>query len=203
MPRPVPSAILALLIGVFAPSPAAAEGVFQPMDVFGLQWADAPAVSPDGKSIVYTRRGFDVRADNRRGGLWLVDAASGAARPLTTGTGNEGQAAWSPDGRRLAYVASDGISPQIHVRDLDSGATVRVSQLTEAPDGLSWSPDGRWIAFSARVPAKGPSLATDMPSPPEGATWAAPVKVIDKVLYRADGAGIVFAIGQQNHHFTF
>ena len=189
MPRPVPSAILALLIGVFAPSPAAAEGVFQPMDVFGLQWADAPAVSPDGKSIVYTRRGFDVRADNRRGGLWLVDAASGAARPLTTGTGNEGQAAWSPDGRRLAYVASDGNSPQIHVRYLDSGATVRVSQLTEAPDGLSWSPDGRWIAFSARVPAKGPSLATDMPSPPEGATWAAPVKVIDKVLYRADGAG--------------
>ncbi|HQY35884.1 MAG TPA: S9 family peptidase [Pseudomonadota bacterium] len=189
MPRTLPIALFALLAGYSGTAPAAETGPFTPMDLFGLQWADAPAVSPDGRSVVYSRHAFDVRSDGRRSGLWLVDTASGASRPLTSGTGNEGQAAWSPDGKRLAYVASDGSTQQIHVRYLDSGANVRLTQLTEGPDGLSWSPDGRWIAFSARVPAKPASLASDMPTPPEGATWAAPVKVIDKVLYRADGAG--------------
>ena len=159
MPRTLPIALFALLAGYSGTAPAAGTGPFKPMDLFGLQWADAPAVSPDGRSVVYSRHAFDVRSDGRRSGLWLVDTASGASRPLTSGTGNEGQAAWSPDGKRLAYVASDGSTQQIHVRYLDSGANVRLTQLTEGPDGLSWSPDGRWIAFSARVPAKPDSSA--------------------------------------------
>src|SRR5690606_37385185 len=55
----------------------------QPMDVFALEWADAPAVSPDGRSIAYLRRGFDRMADRGRSDLWLLSADGRRHRPLT------------------------------------------------------------------------------------------------------------------------
>ena len=54
MPRTLPIALFALLAGYSGTAPAAGTGPFKPMDLFGLQWADAPAVSPDGRSVVFT-----------------------------------------------------------------------------------------------------------------------------------------------------
>jgi len=73
--------------------------VFEPMDVFALQWVDSPRISPDGSRIVYQRMGFDIMKDRKRSSLWIVDANGNNHRPLaSSGQG----AAWSPDGRRLA-----------------------------------------------------------------------------------------------------
>ena len=83
--------------------------------------------------------------------------------------------------------AAEG-SPQLYVRWMDSGQTALLTNLVEAPDAIAWSPDGKSIAFTQLVPANKPPLATPPPKP-EGAQWAPPVKVIDSVIYRADGAG--------------
>ena len=37
------------------------EKPFQPLDVFELEWASDPQISPDGKQVVYVRTGFDAR----------------------------------------------------------------------------------------------------------------------------------------------
>jgi hypothetical protein len=42
-----------------ASKPAAPN--FKPMDVFDLQWAADPQISPDGRSIAYVRMGMDVK----------------------------------------------------------------------------------------------------------------------------------------------
>ncbi len=162
---------------------------FQPMDVFSLQWAERPVISPDGRQVVYERAFFDVHRDVRRANLWVVDVATGAQRPLTTGASREGQAAWSPEGDRLAYVASDGGRAQVFVRWMGTGGTARITQLPAAPGNLAWSPDGRWIAFTMFVKSDSKPLSPQLPTPPEGAQWAPPAKVIDMVLYRADGGG--------------
>ena len=161
--------------------------VFEPMDVFALQWADNPQISPDGKRIVYQRMGFDVMKDHKRSSLWTIDADGHNQRPLApSGQG----AAWSPDGRRIAFVAKLDDSTQIQMHWMDSGQTARISELTQSPGNLTWSPDGQWLAFTMRVPAEDAPLAS-MPKPPKGAEWAAPVKVIDRVIYRIDGGGYV------------
>ena len=38
---------------------------FQRLDVFDLQWVDNPQISPNGKHIVYQRRGMDIMSDRR------------------------------------------------------------------------------------------------------------------------------------------
>jgi dipeptidyl aminopeptidase/acylaminoacyl peptidase len=158
------------------------------IDVFQLEYADDVQISPDGSRIAYIRISHDIMTDRARRNLWLVNSDGSDNRPLRSEAKNFGSPRWSPDGKRLAYVSALEGSPQLYVRWMDSGQTALLTNLVEAPNAIAWSPDGRSIAFTQLVPAEREPLAKP-PAKPEGAQWAPPVKVIDSVVYRADGAG--------------
>ncbi|HET7811589.1 MAG TPA: S9 family peptidase [Steroidobacteraceae bacterium] len=159
-----------------------------PIDVFQLEYADDVQISPDGSRIVYVRISHDIMSDRTRRNLWIVNTDGTNHRPLRSEAKNFSQPRWSPDGTRLAYVSAAEGSPQLYVRWMDTGQTALLTNLVEGPDSIAWSPDGKFIAFSQFVPTKKEPLAAPPPAP-EGAQWAPPVKVIDSVVYRADGAG--------------
>lgn len=175
---------LAIAAPATAPNPT-----FTGRDLFDLSAAADPQISPDGRTVAYVRRAADIMTDKARSSIWLINVATGEQRPLAAGTGDHSSPRWSPDGRRLAYVSSaEGGAPQLFVRWIDSGETVRVTGLPDSPQSITWSPDGRRIAYLMNVPDDGPKLG-QAPAKPEGANWAKPLQVIDKVTYRADGAG--------------
>ena len=162
---------------------------FTGRDLFDLSAASDPQISPDGRTVAYVRRSADIMTDKARSSIWLINVATGEQRPLAAGTGDHFSPKWSPDGRRLAYVSTaEGGAPQLFVRWMDTGQTVRVTGLPDSPQALAWSPDGRRIAYLMNVPDDGPKLGS-APEKPEGANWAKPLQIIDKVTYRADGAG--------------
>ena len=158
------------------------------IDVFQLEYAEDVQISPDGNHIVYVRVSHDIMTDRARRNLWMVDATGANNRPLRSEAKSFSSPRWSPDGARLAYVSAAEGTPQLYVRWMDSGQTALLTNLVEGPGAIAWSPDGKSIAFTQFVPSKKPPLATP-PEQPEGATWAPPVKVIDSVVYRADGEG--------------
>ena len=163
--------------------------IFTGRDLFDLSAASDPQISPDGHTVAYVRRSADIMTDKARSSIWLINVATGEQRPLAAGTGDHFSPRWSPDGRRLAYVSTaEGGAPQLFVRWMDSGQTVRVTGLPDSPQAIAWSPDGHRIAYLMNVPDDGPKLG-QAPEKPEGANWAKPLQVIDKVTYRADGAG--------------
>ncbi|GFM29993.1 peptidase S9 prolyl oligopeptidase [Novosphingobium sp. PY1] len=177
---------------VAKPSSAAAgpQRSFTPDDLFKLQGVTDPQISPDGSKIVYVRSSADIMTDKVEPSLWLVDVSTGEQRPLVAGPGAHMSPRWSPDGKRIAYVSSDGSSaPQLYVLWLASGASVNVTDLPDSPGALAWSPDGRQIAYTMRVPGEGEKLGSQPETRPEGAQWAEPLQVIDRVTYRFDGAG--------------
>ena len=171
---------IALVLSGAVPLEAQQPTPFEYMDVFDLEWGSGPQISPDGSRIVYSRNSMDIMTDRSRSELWIMDANGGDHRRLADG----GSPRWSPDGGKLAYVA-DG---QIQLRWMDTGETATLSQLTESPGSLTWSPDGTRLAFTMRVPSPAPTLA-DLPSPPDGADWADPPRVIERFRNRADGRG--------------
>jgi acylaminoacyl-peptidase len=161
---------------------------FAYLDIFELEVAQDPQISPDGSQIVYVRRGSDIMTDRPRTALWIMDFDGSNHRPLTDGTSSVSSPRWSPDGNRLLYVSNEDGSSQLFVRWMDTGQTAELTNVTESAGSFTWSPDGRWIAMTMFVPEQGPRPAA-MPPKPEGATWAAPPKVIEKLRYRADGRG--------------
>ncbi|NIM51640.1 MAG: prolyl oligopeptidase family serine peptidase [Gemmatimonadales bacterium] len=161
---------------------------FKPIDVFQLEYAADPQISPDGQRIVYVRNFMDIMKDRRWSNLWIINYDGTGHRPLTTGNHNYFSPRWSPDGTRLLYASSEDGSSQLYVRWMDTGETAKVTNLTRSPSGIAWSPDGQWIAFSMMVPQRSAPFA-QMPAKPDGADWGPPIQVIDKVRYRADGQG--------------
>ena len=159
-------------------------------DVFELEFASDPRISPDGGQIVYIRNFMDIMTDRRRSDLWIVDSGGTVHRPLKSDGHGYSSPRWSPDGTRIAYASSENEATQLFVRWMDTGQTAQVTRLTESPGSLAWSPNGRWLAFTMRVKEKSKPLA-ELPSKPDDAEWAEPAKVIDKVLYRSDGGGYI------------
>jgi Tol biopolymer transport system component/tRNA A-37 threonylcarbamoyl transferase component Bud32 len=94
-------------------------------------------------------------------------------------TGTAGPLALSPDGRRIAYVASGNGRTRLYVRRLDAFDAEPLPD-TEGAQYPFFSPDGEWVAFFAdgklkRVSIRGgaPITICDAPSLGRGGTWSA------------------------------
>lgn len=160
-------------------------------DIFELEYATDPQVSPDGSLIAYVRRSNDIMIDRARGAIWTVAVNGGDHRPVLSGPDSYSSPRWSPSGDRLAYVTgAETKTPQLYVRWFDTGQTALLTNLAEAPQNVVWAPDGNSIAFSMFVEDKAEPM-TSPPPKPDGAEWAPPATVIDDVVYRADGGGFL------------
>jgi len=187
------TASILLLVSLVASVTSAAEPtadiddrLFTARDVFNLEFAADPQISPNGERIVYVRRSFDIMKDRGRGELWIVDYDGSNHRPLVTGPASSPR--WAPDGKSLVYIAPSEGKSQIHRLWLDTLQSAPLTRLERAPTAIVWSPNGQWIAFSMFVPEK-PAPYAKLPEKPKGAEWAAPARMIRQVRYRADGQG--------------
>ncbi len=160
----------------------------QPLDVFSLEWASNPEISPDASQIVYRRNGFDILKDKAKGNLWILNADGSFHRKLTTREVNESQAKWSPNGDRIAFVSSTEEGSELYMYWAQTGQIAKLSQLEKSPSYLTWSPDGKQLGFTMFV-AKKPPVIIKMPAKPKGAEWAKPARITDRLKHEADGKG--------------
>ncbi|GAB5400105.1 MAG: S9 family peptidase [Aureisphaera sp.] len=162
---------------------------FDYLDVFDLEYAGDPQISPDGEYVVYRRTGFDIMKDRSAGSLWLLSTDDRKIHhKLTSRESGERQARWSPNGDRIAFVSSSGQGSEIYVYWTATGSIAKLTQLENGPSNLAWSPDGTQIAFTMKVNTSAPVIAK-MPAKPKGAKWAESPRITDRLKHEADGAG--------------
>jgi len=122
---------------------------------FTVKDAKAADADDDGPRV-YDRMRYKTDegflSDERRKHIWIVDVSGGEPRRLTDGDWDDGQIAWSPNGREIAFISNRSADRErntvadIHVASVTDGATRRVSNELGQFGNPSWSPDGTTIA---------------------------------------------------------
>lgn len=85
-------------------------------------WAARPENSPDGKQLLLASyHGRQWRQ------LWLTTPDGAAPLPLTFGEFDRGNARWSPDGERIAYISNEQGNTSLFVQDVIGGARLQIT----------------------------------------------------------------------------
>ena len=103
------------------------------------------------KGIAATRIAYvNVTGDpkRRKYKLYVSDSDGENARVLLDSSQPIMSPAWSPDGRKLAYVSFENNQSQVFVQVLRTGARQRVSARRGVNSAPVWSPDGRKLALA-------------------------------------------------------
>ena len=131
-----------------------------------------PQFSPDGQFLAFVSgRGKDKDAKKQ---LYVIRTAGGEAEPVTVAKNNISTYAWSPDGKRIAYIVTDARSAQdekdrkekkdwevvdefqnAHLYAVTLTKTAKgdypIKQLTKGAfhiAGLDWAPNSKTIVFA-------------------------------------------------------
>ncbi len=203
--------IRTLLLAALAAAPAAPKAAPPPAPpreirlpaLAGAPLLGAPTFSPDGKKLLVARYGAGETGPLALGGkLWLVGTAPGAAPPEAIAVdgpnyGGRFEAALSPDGRRIAYLAGG----ELWVRaapgsDATPAEPTRLyppkagdAPLGEKVSHLCWSMDGTWLLVQS-------PLGWARVGVEKGEVAALPLKPVD-----LDGGSLV--LGTDGIHAAF
>src|SRR5665213_4114231 len=153
----------------------------------------SPMWSPDGQWLAYTSTCTGKEEKPAQPQIFLWSKASGESKQLTHVTGNFHEAAWSPDGKSIAFlfvenatrsagaldamkpwsgvIGEDGVEVQrLYGVDVASGTGSWLSPLTLHVYEFGWAPNSREVAYiGADAPGENNWWVAQL--------WAAPVHI--------------------------
>ena len=118
------------------------------------------AWSPDGRKLAFAMQlrgsaGLCDRAGACNDEIFVINADGSGLRRLTRNAVPDGDAAWSPDGGKIAFLSwRDGSGADVFVMNADGSDQRNLTRKPGDEVGPAWSPDGRAIVFSAVPPGQ-------------------------------------------------
>lgn len=95
----------------------------------------APAISPDGKTIAFSWQGD----------IWTVPSTGGHASRLTVHPAIDSNPHWTPDGKRIVFSSTRYGSPDVFVMNADGSDIKRLTFDSGQEIPTAVSPDGRFV----------------------------------------------------------
>ncbi len=191
------------LPGAKAQMPGKAPTIDQSLE---MRSVGAPKISPDGRHVVYEESRTNWEANAFETDLWLADVGTGESRLLTVAAKSSSDAAWSPDGRWIAFL-SDRVAPlagspagkkQVYVMPANGGEAQQWTKMEDGVNSFLWAPDSKRIALAAEAP-KTKAMKDREESFGEYHVFHADYPMVHLwtlELARANAAGITPAVGE-------
>lgn len=124
-------------------------------DVMAMKSVGDVAVSPDGKRIAYVVTERSVESNVSNADVWIVPAAGGEARRVTSGPRADRAPQWAPDGSWIAFLSDRGEDrrTQVYGIDPDGGEAWQLTRHASSVSGFRLSPDGKRVLYLGTAPA--------------------------------------------------
>ncbi len=109
-------------------------------------------ISPDGNTVVYNIRNFDVQKNKGNSDLWMYDFKTKSAKPIAADSINETSPRWSGDGKKIYYLNDNG-SSQIWSMNPDGSEKKQVSQSENDISNFGFSKSGTtvWMTMDVQL----------------------------------------------------
>lgn len=126
-------------------------------DMMSLKRIGGPAVSPDGKWVLFSAVDVNLAENTRTPHLWVIPVAGGNPQKLPSTASGESDGRWAPDGKSYLYISSVEGGSQVWISGFEpatgsaSGTPRKVTNISTEADGAIWSPDGKNIVFASEV----------------------------------------------------
>ena len=168
-----------------------------PLRLTNVRGTEVGSWSPDGRRVVFERRGLEVDGRQNQTDVFVMNADGTDERSLTS-DGTNSRPAFSPDGRRIAFFRVVAGRHQLLVMNADgSGVTQLTSDPSLSVTGVAavWSPDGTKIAFTGlSLVAGSPNIAEIYTIGPDGSALTAVTHDPETLFlddYSPDGAWLL------------
>src|SRR5687767_1299825 len=135
----------------FLPFAPADKRPFDLADVYGIAQVNSPAVAPDGRTVVFGVRRYDVKGGTSWSELWAIGADGTGQRQLTFAKKLDSDPRFTPDGKSVVFVSNRSGSSQLWSLPIDGGEPRQLTDYAPGVESPVISPDGRWIAATCEV----------------------------------------------------
>jgi dipeptidyl aminopeptidase/acylaminoacyl peptidase len=149
-------------------------------EAIAVRMVSDPQISPDGDAMLYAVTTTDLAANSRTTTSYVTAGNFTAAKAFPDDASHASGARWSPDGKRVAYIAGG----QLWVADANGSNRTQLTKLAGGASGPVWAAAGNRIAFTSAVT---PSCDTDACNAERAKALAAKVvkaHVADSLMYR-------------------
>ncbi len=153
-------------------------------DMFATGRLSSPAISPDGRWVVFAVRQADIDANSFHSQLYATDLQGRTLTQLTDGKGNSSSPRFLRTGL-LTFVSSRDGNPQVFSMDPANPAVV--TPLTRVPGGIGafiWSGDEKRIAFARDIDPRARTFAEALALEKEAAGAKATGRILSGLMFR-------------------
>jgi acylaminoacyl-peptidase len=164
------------------------SNIFEPIDLFDLEYVSNTEISPSGDKVLYQRNYNDIMTDQSFSNIWLINYDGTNNRPITTGNYKDNSPKWSNQGDKFIFQSNRDSKSQIFLFDLKNNSIQKLTNFQYSIQSIKWSPDDNYILFSSFIDSKRETLIK-MPEKPKGAKWNDPPVEISDLNYRYDSSG--------------
>ncbi|MFA5012491.1 MAG: S9 family peptidase [Ignavibacteria bacterium] len=136
------------------------------------------SVSPDGKSIVYGVRYFNIEMNKGQTDYFIVDADGANKKRLTGSSDAKYGVKWRPDGKRIGYVSNRSGIMQVWEMKPDGSDLRQMSYISDGVGDFRYSPDGKKVLYlkEVKIDKTVKDLNPDLPK--------ANARLFDDLMYR-------------------
>lgn len=110
-----------------------------------------PQISPDGKSIIYCVRTYDVKANKSTNIIYKSTINGDQKIAISSPKENANSARWRPDGKKILFLSNTDNGTQLFEMNPDGSGITQITNIADGINGYQYAPDGKNLAFVADV----------------------------------------------------
>lgn len=170
--------IVLALVSVMVTNPIFSQGILTPEKMWDMGRVGGLQISPDKSTILYGVSTYDLKANSGQRDLYLMSLNDKKPLKISSFSGYEFNAQFSPDGQRIGFLSTESGSVQLWEMNITGANKQQITRIEDGITGFRYAPtmDKILITKDVKLDKTPQEVYPDLPK--------TEVRIIDDLMYR-------------------